>query len=186
MLGHDGLLVGEAQALLENAHEHGVERARAALEDDWRLELTALCQAADGLLGDGMEARKCQVFLGHAAIEQGLDVGLGVHAAAARDVVDAGAALGERVEVAGLRVEKRGDLVDESACAACARAVHAHVRDASLARLGVLLEEDNLGVLTAQLDGTAYLRVEFADGDGVGHDLLHEGQVELLGKHLSA
>ena len=175
MLGHDGLLVGEAQALLEDAHEHGVERARAALEDDRGLELAALCQAADGLLGDGMEARKCQVFPGHTAVEQGLDVGLGVYAAAPRDVVDAGAALGERVEVAGLRVEKRGDLVDEGAGAACARAVHAHVRDAGFARLGVFLEEDDLSVLAAQLNGAAYLRVEFADGDGVGHDLLHEG-----------
>ena len=186
MLGHDGLLVGEAQALLEDAHEHGVERARAALEDDRGLELTALRQAADGLLGDGMEARKCQVFLGHTAVEQGLDVGLGVYAAATGNVVDAGAALGERVEVAGLRVEKRGDLVDKGAGATCARAVHTHVRDAGLACFGVLLEEDDLGVLTAQLNGAAHLGVEFADGDGVGHDLLHEGQVELLGKHLAA
>ena len=100
--------------------------------------------------------------------------------------MDAGAALGERVEVTGLRVEKRGDLVDEGAGTACARAVHAHVRDAGLARLGVFLEEDDLGVLAAQLNGAAYLGVEFADGDGVGHDLLHEGQVELLGKHLAA
>ena len=42
-------------------------------------------QAADGLVDNCLEDRGCQVFLGRALIDQGLDVGLGENTAAGGD-----------------------------------------------------------------------------------------------------
>ena len=127
-----------------------------------------------------MEGRQGQVLLGDALVEEGLDVCLGVDAAAARYVVDASALGGARVELLHGDVKQLGYLVDEGAGAARAAAVHAHVAHGDGAACAVAREEDHLGVLAAQLYGGAGLGVEAPDGDGVGNDLLDEGDAQGL------
>ena len=181
MLGDDGLVVGEVEALLENAYQRGVERKRAAFEDDGRAHVDALRQAAERLLGDGVEGGQGQVVAGCPLVEQGLDVGFGVYAAATGDVVDRASAAGGGIELLDGQVEHRGDFVDERARAARAAAVHAHIGYVERAGGLVGAEEDHLGVLAAKLDSAARTRVERLDGAGVGDDLLHERHAELVG-----
>ena len=185
-VGHDGLgvlgpqdvLLRQVEALGERFDKARVERERAALEDDGRRDVGALGQAADGLLGDGVEERPGDVLLRHALVEQGLDVGLGVDAAAPGDVVQGARALGQAVELLDRHAQQRGDLVHQGAGAARARAVHAHVGDRGRARLLVGTEEDHLRVLPAQLDGGARGGVEGLQRERVGHDLLDVGQAQ--------
>ena len=181
MLGDDGLVVGEAETLLEDVYEHGVECERAAFEDDGRVHIDALRKAAERLLRDGMEGRQGQVIARCPLVEQRLDVGFRVHAAAAGDVVDRASAAGGFVELLDGDVEDRGDLVDEGARAAGAAAVHSHVGDIERAGGFADAEEDHLGVLAAEFDGAARARVKRLDGAGVGDDLLHERHAELVG-----
>ena len=63
-------------------------------------------------------------------------------------------------------------LVDKCTGTACARAVHAHVGNLDVSLI-VGAEEDHLGVLAAQLDGAARLRIEPADRERVGDHLLN-------------
>ena len=171
--GHHGLAGRELQLLGEHAHERGVVGKRAALEDDGRLDVYALRQAANGLARHGMQGREREVGARDPLVEQGLDVGLGIHAAPTRDLVHARARGGELLEPLGRDAEELGHLVDERTGAARAAAVHAHVRDLRLGVRPLGMEEEHLGILAAELDGAADLRVELADGDGVGHDLLN-------------
>ena len=60
-----------------------------------------------------MEGRQGQVVAGCPLIEQGLDVGFGVYAAATGDVVDRASAAGGGIELLDGQVEHRGDFVDE-------------------------------------------------------------------------
>ena len=112
-----------------------------------------------------MESRQRQVFFGNALVEQGLDVGLGVDAAAAGDVVDAGAGLRALVELLHWDTQQVRDLIDEGARAAGAAAVHAHVAYGGGVLLLIGSEEDHLRILAAELDGCACRGVELADGD---------------------
>ena len=66
----------------------------------------------------------------------------------------------------------KDDLVDKCTGTACARAVHAHVGNLDVSLI-VGAEEDHLGVLAAQLDGAARLRIEPADRERVGDHLLN-------------
>ena len=83
------LLRLQGQALGKHLDQGGIEGEGPALEGHRLLDLQALGQTADGLLGDGVEGGQGQILLGHPLIQQGLDVGLGVHAAPAGHVVDA-------------------------------------------------------------------------------------------------
>ena len=174
--GHEGLAVvgqqhlvgGELQTLGEDAHQRGAEMQRAAFEDDRRMQLQALREAADGLLGDGVEAAEGDVLAARPLQQQRLDVGLGKDTAATADVVHRLALCGQPLQPVGVGAEERGNLVDESPRAAGAAAVHAHIVHSAAG------EEHHLGILAAQLDGGAHLGEAQAHGGGVGHHLLHE------------
>ena len=139
---------------------------------------TAAGQTRNGLRDDGLEDRRGDVFLGGAFVEQGLYIGLGEHAAAARDRVDDLVVAGELVQAGRVGVEQGGHLVDEGARAAGALAVHA--------LLDVAVEVDDLGVLAAELDGDVGFGDEGLDRRLVGDDLLHEGNAEPLAEQKSA
>ena len=79
----------QLKALGKNGNQARVEGEGPAFEYNRSLDFQALSQAADGLLGDGVEGGQGQILLGHPLVQQGLDVGLGVHAAPAGHVVDA-------------------------------------------------------------------------------------------------
>ncbi len=82
VLGDDDVLPAQLQALGEHLYKARVEGERPALEHDGRLDLQALRQPADGLFCYGVETGKRDVLLRHALVQQRLDVGFRVHAAA--------------------------------------------------------------------------------------------------------
>ena len=180
----EDLVLGQTQTLGKNPHQHRVEGQGSALEHHGAGDLQPLGQAADGLFGDGVEGRQGQVRLGHPLVEQGLNVGFGVDAAPAGDIIDTAALFRQGVELLHRDLEQRGNLVDEGAGAAGAAAVHPHVGHGAGTGGRVGLEKDHLGVLAAQLDGAAHLLVAAAQSGGVGRHLLGEGQVQRFGDGL--
>ena len=178
VLGNHAVVLTKIELFGENARERGVIGERAALEDDRRLDVDTLREAADRLARNGMEGRERQVLTRYALIEQRLDIRLGIHAATAGNLVHRGAACGKLLETLGGNTQQLGHLVDERARAARAAAVHAHVGDDERSVGLCLVEEDHLGVLAAKLDCASYLRVEFAYCDGVCHDLLDVSRAE--------
>ena len=86
--------------------------------------------------------------------------------------------LGELVQTACVGVEQCRHLVDESARAAGARAVHP--------LLNGLAEIDDLGILSAKLDSHVGLRDEGLDCRLAGDNLLHELDIEPFGEQQSA
>src|ERR1035441_156168 len=77
------------------------------------------------------------------------------------------------------------DLIDDGAGAAGALIVHRR-HFLLAAGLGVGFEDDDLGVLAAQLDDAAALRVEFFHGERYGVDFLDEFAAEVLSKSVAA
>ena len=185
VVGADDLVLGQAQPLGEYLHQGGIVGQGAALKDDRRGHLQALGQAADGLLGDGVESRQGDIGPAGALVEEGLDVGLGKDAAPARDAVHLPALGRQGLELVRGHPQQGGDLVDERAGAAGAAAVHPHIRGGEGAVL-LLAEKDDFGVLAAQLDGGAGGGVEGADGGAVGHHFLHIAYAHLVGQRASA
>ena len=159
---------------------------RATLENHGRLDFHSLGETADGLLRDGVEARKGDIFLGDTVIEHRLAVRLGEHAATARNLVDLLAALGEAFEGLRLDAEELGHLVDECARSARANAVHAHVGGDELAGGLVFFEKYDFRVLTAKFDGDPRFGVGGAYGECVCHHFLHEECVCGLGEGLAS
>ena len=175
---NDAVLLVQAERLVEAVAQLGEVLQRAAEEGDVAADGVAARQARDGLVRDGLEDRGGDVGGCGTLVEQRLDVGLGEHAAAARDGVDVRGLLGKLVQAAGVGVQKARHLVDERARAARARAVHA--------LLDAVVEVDDLGVLAAELDGDVGLGDEGLDGALAGDDLLDELEVEPLGKQQAA
>ena len=180
------VLVPEVELLAEGLHQGRMEAERAALEDDGRRHGQALGQTADGLLGDGVQGRQGDVLLADALVEQGLDIRLGIDAAAAGDVVDLRPLLRQRLILLGLHLQERGDLVDKGARPAGTGPVHAHVRHLEPAGLRVRAEKDHLGVLAAQLNGRLCGGVMLHDRQGIGDHLLDKGHARRVREGLGA
>ena len=161
----------DAQRLVEAFPQRLAEGQRPAQVDDVALDGTALGQARDGLVDHGLVDGGSDVAGLGALVDQRLDVALGEDTAAAGDGVGTGGGLGGSVHLVGAHLQKGGHLVDEGAGAAGAAAVHAH--------LGAIGQEEDLGILTAQLN----------DAVGAGHQTVgrHAGGEHFLYKgHLAA
>ena len=178
--GHDGLRVLrandvrllQAQTLREHPHQRGVEGQGTALKNDGSRQLQSLGEAADGLLGNGMEGGKGNVGALRSLDQQGLDVGLGKDAAPAGDAVHRLALSRQMLKFVRRDIEQRRDLINEGAGAAGTAAVHPHVGGLQPAGIFIIVEKDHLGVLAAQLHGSADLRIQCPNCRRVGHDLL--------------
>ena len=145
---------------------------RTAQERDVPANRPAAREAADGLRDDRLENGSRDVFLARTLVEQGLHVGLGKHAATARNRIDGRVAFGQLVQTARIGVEQRCHLVDERAGTTSARAVHT--------LFDRLTEVDDLRILAAKLDCDIGLGNERLDSGLAGNDLLHEFNVEPL------
>ncbi|OPZ57662.1 MAG: hypothetical protein BWY88_01159 [Synergistetes bacterium ADurb.Bin520] len=170
--GKDDVPLPQAQALGEDADQRGVEGQGAPFENDGGAQLQSLGQAADGLLGDGVEAGQGDVLPGHPLIQQRLDVGLGEDTAAPGNVVHMGPPGGGGFELFHRNFQQARHLVDEGPGAAGAAAVHPHVRGHQAAGCLVVVEKDDLRVLAPQLHRHPGPGMEGLHGDGVGHHLL--------------
>ena len=186
MLRHQNLLFREVQTLGKHLDQRRIKGHRAALKKHGAADVQSLCQAADGLLRNGMERGERQVFFGNALIQKGLDIRLGVNSAAAGDVIDRFSLSRRPVQLLHGNAQDGGNLVQKGARAAGAASVHPHIRHLKLAALRILSEKQNLGILAAQFDGGVYVFVQLPDGDGICHHLLHVGQAEPVRKRLCA
>ena len=157
---------GEAQDAVKCGPQLGEEGERPAQVHHLALNLPALGQACNGLVHHGGEDAGGNVVLLGALVEQSLNVAFGEHPAPGGDAVGPLAFFCNGVELLGGDGEQSGHLVDEGPGASGAGAVHAHFHRAG--------QEQNLGVLAAQLD----------DHVRIGYVLFHSGAggVHLLGK----
>ena len=161
--------------LAQRAHE-GVRPADE--QHPWRQGAPAR-EHAQVLQDDGVEERGHQFLGGDAALLEAVDVGLGEDPALARDGVHLEADVGEGAERLGRDLQLGRDLVDDHAGPAGALVVHRH----RLARspLALLLEDDDLGVLAAELDDRADVGVAAFDGQRDGRDFLDVMRADELG-----
>ena len=185
MIGHDHVSAVDLESLLEHLDERGIERERAALENDGRHDVKSLRQAAKRLLGHRMERGKRDVLLGGALVDQRLNVGFRENAASPGDAVKGRSPRCVIVELLDRHLQKRGDLVQKRPRAAGAASVHAHVGNPQRAFLEPRLEENHLGILAAELYGHARLGVIRSHGNGVGNNLLYEVHAERFGELLA-
>ena len=135
---------------------------------------TSLCQTGDGLVDHGLVDAGRDVLGLCALIDEGLHVALGENAAAGCDGVCTGGLFGRLVHLIGTHLEQRRHLVDESARAAGAAAVHAD--------FGAVGQEQDLCILTAQLDDAVRRRDELFDRHTGGEHLLHERHAAAVGQ----
>ncbi len=123
------------------------------------------------LLDDRLEERGHQLVRRNAELLQTVDIGLREDAALAGDRVELVSVIGLLAEELCRDLELGVDLVDDRSGAAGTLVVHR--RNLLLATaLGVRLEDDDLRVLTAQLDDRHHLGVLLLDREGDRVDLL--------------
>ena len=169
-----GALAGDAQRLVKAAAQHRAEGQRPAQVQNVALDGAALGQAGDGLADHRLVNAGGDVLRPGALVDEGLDVALGKNAAAGGDGVGALGPFRRLVHLVSAHLQQGGHLVDESAGAAGAAAVHPH--------LGAAGEEEDLGILAAQLDHAVGLGDEPLDRHAGGEHLLHEGHAAALGQ----
>ena len=158
---------GDAQRLVEALAQHGAEGQRAAEVEDVALDGAALCQTGNGLVDDRLVDAGGDVLGAGTLIDKGLHIALGEHAAAGSDGVGALSLFGGFVHLVSAHLQQGGHLVDERTGAAGAAAVHAD--------FGAVGQEQDLRVLTAQLDDAVRCGNEPLDRHAGGEHLLHEG-----------
>ncbi len=137
------------------------------------------------LLHDGVEQGGHQLLRRYPQFLQAVDVALGEHAAFARYRVELDALVRHFAEPVGGQVELGGDLVQHGAGAPGALVVHG-ADLALLAAGGILPEEDDLGVLTTELDHRTGSGVELLHRQGDRVDLLDETSTQQFGEHAAA
>ena len=160
---------GNAQGLVKAPAQRFGEGQRPAQVQDVALDGAALGQARDGLVDHCLIDGRCDVTGLCALVDQRLDVAFGKHAAAAGDGVGAGSLLGRPVHLVRAHLQQGGHLVDESTRAAGAAAVHAD--------LGAVRQEQDLGILAAQLNDAVGAGHQTVGGHAGREDLLHKGDL---------
>ena len=161
------------------------ESVGAAEEKNVRTECVPAGEDAEILQDDGFKERCHQLVGRRAGFLEAVDVGFGEDAAFAGDFVQLDAVIALVGELGGGNLELGVDLVDD--CAGAARALVVHRRDLFLAAgLFVVLEDDDLRVLPAELDDGIDLGVQLLDGERDGVDFLDELRADHLGDRAAA
>ena len=134
---------------------------------------------------DGVEQGSHQLIRRDALLLQAVDVGLGEDAALAGDGMQLDADVALVAQFCGGNLQLGVDLVDDGARAAGALVVH---RRNFLLAAGVLvfLEDDDLRILSAELDDRVHFRMQLLDGQRHGRDFLHELGADQVGQRASA
>jgi len=174
IFGVNGRFVRQLQRTDERGLELGKEVQRPAQECNVTADRLAAGKTRDRLVDDRLKDRGGEVGFRRALVDEGLNVRLGEYAAARGDGIDLLIVRGLAVKPRGVGLQKSSHLVDERAGAAGADAVHALFQPT--------FEVNDLGVLAAELNGNVYLRRGALQRLRYGHDLLHEGHAERLGK----
>ena len=160
------------QGVVEALPQDAGEGQGPAQVQDVATDGTALGQAGDGLVHHRLVDAGGDILRLGALVDERLHVALGEHAAAGGDGVRLLRTLGCGVHLVGAHFQQRCHLVDEGAGAAGAGAVHPHLHAAG--------EEEDLGVLAAQLDDAVRPRGQLVGRHPGGEHLLHEGDLHAL------
>ena len=136
-------------------------------------------KAGDRLVDDSLENGCCKVFPCCALVDQRLNIGLCKHTASGSDRIDRMMAPRINIEAGGIRTEKVCHLVDKGPGSACADTVH------TLFYIS-LLEINDLGILTAELDRDVSCGTSFLKACGDRDDLLYERYTQMLCERQSA
>ena len=169
-----GANAGGVQRFVKALAQNRAEGERPAQIQHLAPNGAALCQAGNGLVYHGFINRSSHILGACALIDQRLDIAFGKHAAAAGDGVGALCLLGSLVHFLGAHFQQGGHLVNKSARAACAAAVHAH--------FGAVGEKQDFGILAAQLDHAVGAGHQLVHGHTGGKHFLHKGHAAAFGQ----
>jgi len=163
---------GDAQSLVEALPQTLGKGQRPAQIQNVALDRPSLRQTRNGLIHHRLIDALGDVGGFGPLIDEGLDVALGKHAAAGGDGVGLFRRLGGLVHFIGSHFQQRGHLVDESAGAAGAGAVHPDLQAVG--------QEQDLGILAPQLNDDIRSRSQPVGGHPGGEHLLHKGSLYAL------
>ena len=173
-LGKDCLARCQTQGLLKALLQSLKEKERSAQKQHLAFDFSALAQSGHRLVDHRLEDAGGNVLLARTLVEQRLDVGLGKNSTARCDRVDALVAQAQPVQLLGCHIQQRCHLVDEGAGAAGTAAVHPLLQSAA--------EEDDLGILSAQLDDRIGVRFILHHRFVGSKYLLYKVDAGILGK----
>ena len=179
-------LILQLQLFAKSLNQCGMETQGPSLKDDRRSHCQSLGQSADRLLGDRMQGRQSDILFAHALVQQRLDIRFGIHAAASGNIIDLCSPLRQGFIFLGPDLQKSRNLINEGACTAGTAAVHAHIGDFQPARALIFTEKNNLGVLSAQLDGSLCSGIILHDSQRVCHDLLDKRNAGSVSQRLGS
>ena len=171
--GADRLRSVQMQVLRKRLTQRREECQRPAAKKYRSLDVAAMRQRYDGLHRHGVENRSGDLLPAHVFGQQVLDVRFGENAAPRGNRMNADGPLRQTVESGGRRVEQERHLVDKGPRTAGAIAVHAHVRRFAF-------QENDFGVLAADVDEGRRLRMVTPDIGRRSHDLLNERDLRAL------
>ena len=165
---------GHMQGFVKAFAQHGGESQRPAQVQNIALDGAALCQAGNGLVDHSLINGSRNIPRLCALVDQGLDVAFGKHTAAGCNGVSTGGFLRRLIHLICAHLQQGGHLVNKCAGAACAAAVHAH--------FGTVGQEQDLGILAAQLNDAVGTRRQLVGGHAGGKHFLHKGHLAAVGK----
>ena len=191
---HDGIrmrrtndfIFRQLQTLTKYTHQRRIEGQRASFKNYRRRDVQTLRQTADGLLGNRMKRRQRNIFPCTARIEHRLNICFGEHAASSADAVHGFSLTGKRLKALCRCLEQRCNLINKCACAARTAAVHAHIARDELSCVFIVLEKDNLCVLSAQFNRRARLRIQMPHRRCIGNNFLYKMDTRTVGNRLAA
>ena len=163
---------GDAQRLVKALPQALGEGQRPAKIQNVSLDGPSLCQTRNGLVYHRLINAFGNVGGLGPLIDQGLNVALGKHAAAGGDGIGFLRRPGGLVHFVGAHFQKGGHLVDESAGAAGAGAVHPNLQPVG--------EKENLGVLASKLNDDVRSRRQPVGRHPGGEHLLHKRRLHTL------
>ena len=162
----------DPQGVVKALPQDSGEGQGPAQVQDVALDGPALGQPGNGLVHHRLIDAGGNILRLGALVDEGLHIALGEHTAAGGDGVRLLRPLGGGVHLVGAHFQQRRHLVDEGAGAAGAGAVHPHLHAAG--------EEQDFGVLTAQLDDAVRPRGQLVGRHAGGKHLLHEWDLHAL------
>ena len=168
VFGNDKVLRLQVQIVHKGAAQGRNKRQRAAAQQYGCMDVAAVGQRHHGLYRHGMEDGGGNVCLADVLGNEVLDVGLAEYAAARGNGVGMFGLEGQFVKSRHVYIQYDGHLVDKGPRAAGTVAVHAQSRG-----FGIFKEYD-FGVLAADVNHGAHLRVVVLYGLGGGHYFLDE------------
>ena len=173
VLRENGMVLVQLQRLHKALPQAGEEVERTAQEDNLPLQLPPLGEAGHSLIHHGLKNRGRHILLAPALVQDRLDIALGKNATAGGDGVYFFVLQGEFIQFGDGHIHQGGHLIDEGAGSAGTGAVHPLLQGAA--------EENNLGVLAAQLNNGVGVRYVGINGGGGGVHLLHKVDTRRLG-----